>query len=137
MKKLFILALVLLAASQSFALNCGIRTRDDYVPQPQLLEPNKDTADISGKEYLVFSWSPHEQTRGFRAYYDFRLYNGYDMLASTLIMKKRVDPHTFSLKLPSSMFEDGRVYTWSLKQVYDPIRKSLRSFNSFKVIKKE
>ena len=107
----------------------------DAVPQPRLLSPVKETVDMTGKEELEFKWSPHEKGGGFREYYDFRLYKGYNMYENTLILKKQVAPDQYSIRLPASVFEEGAVYTWSLRQVYDTA-KSLKSFQSFKVIKK-
>lgn len=131
---IFMAMLGLLLASESFAGHMGLRYFDDFVPQPVLLEPTRETVDLTGREWLDFKWSPHEQARGFRDYYDFRLYKGYDMLESTLIMKQKVDPTSNGIRLPASMFEAGQVYTWSLRQVYDGYRKSNRSYQSFRVI---
>ena len=32
----------------------------DIIPQPRLLEPCGETADISEKKELIFKWSPHK-----------------------------------------------------------------------------
>jgi hypothetical protein len=137
MKKIFIIALVMLAASECFAGSYrSLSYMDGFVPQPVLTQPSRDAYDLSGKSELVFKWSSHEQARGFRSYYDLRLYRGYDMLAHSLIYKSKVDPTSSSIALSASMFENGQVYTWSLRQVYDGGRKSDRSYQSFMVIKR-
>lgn len=108
---------------------------EDRIPQPKLLYPNRDTADITGKTTLDFKWSSHERARGFRKYYDFRLYEGSQMVESGLILKQEVDPETYSFSVPVDKFENGETYTWSLRQVYSPSNKSDRSNQTFQVIK--
>ncbi|MCX5715726.1 MAG: hypothetical protein NTV07_02480 [Candidatus Omnitrophica bacterium] len=78
---------------------------------------------------------PHEGNRMSRDYYDFRLYKGYNFLESALINKQQVPSDIYIVRLRADMFDDGQVYTWSLKQVYDNGNKSQRSFQSFKVKK--
>jgi len=107
----------------------------DRVPQPVLISPVKDTADITGKDSLEFKWSSHESANGFRKYYDFRLYAGTNWVQSALIYKEQVDSQQYMKSLPANMFENGKTYTWTLRQVYDVSRKSDRSYNTFKVIK--
>ena len=137
MKKILLVIAGIFLASECFAGSyLGFRYMDSFVPQPRLLEPAREMVDLSGKESLLFRWSSHEQARGFRMYYDFRLYKGYNMLESTLIFKQKVDPTQNAVALSAAMFEDGQVYTWSLRQVYDGYRKSDRSYQSFKVIKR-
>lgn len=109
---------------------------DDFTPEPVLLSPTTEEVDLTGKAELEFKWSPHEARRGFRRYYDFRLYKGYDMLERTLIMKKEVDPRADRISIKADTFADGEVYTWSMRQVYDGMQKSRRSTASFKVINK-
>jgi len=107
----------------------------DIIPQPRLLEPCGETADISGKKELLFKWSPHEGDITERKYYDFRLYAGYQALGPYLILKKKVSPNKHQIGAESSLFKVGAVYTWTLRQKYRS-GKSRRSMNSFKVIKK-
>ena len=137
MKKLLVICAVLCVSGTCFAwpLSRGVWFAGGDVPEPRLISPSRDVIDLSGKQELVFKWSPYERARGFRDYYDFRLYKGSDMLAGSLIMKKRVDPNIYELRLPSNTFENGMTYTWSLRQVYDGARKSRRSYQTFKVIK--
>jgi len=107
-----------------------------FVPEVRLVSPVTDTVDLTGKDNLDFEWSPHEGDRTKREYYDFRLYKGYQMLESTLILKKRLYKDEDFLSIPSATFETGNVYTWSMRQVYMGTQKSLRSHSSFKVIRK-
>lgn len=107
-----------------------------FVPQPRLISPTEDTVVFTGKATLEFKWSPFEGNRTERLYYDFRLYKGYNMLESTLILKKRLEPNIYEISLKSDIFDDGEVYTWSLRQVYSGTQKSEKNTASFKVIKK-
>ena len=137
MKKILPVIISIFLASECFAgPYLGSRYIERFVPQPRLLEPARDTVDISGQDRLLFRWSSHEQAWGFRMYYDLRLYKGYNMVESTLIFKARVDPSQNTIAISAAMFEDGQVYTWSLRQVYDGYRKSDRSYQSFTVINK-
>lgn len=109
---------------------------DEFVPEPRLIAPVTETVDLTGKASLEFKWSPHEGSAIDRDYYDFRLYEGYDMLESSLVFKKKVSPREFSITIPSETFKDGQSYTWSLRQVYTGSEKSRKSTQSFKIIKK-
>ncbi len=139
MRKTLALVMIILSLSAT-AMGRNMFTHDiensDFVPQPYLIAPTTETVDLTGKEMLEFKWSPHEGRRIMREYYDFRLYKGYDMLEGTLLVKERVDPGAQQISVKSDLFSDGQIYTWSLRQVYDGIRKSRRSTASFKVIKK-
>lgn len=110
-------------------------TGSEEVPEPVLLSPTTESVDITGKDSLEFKWSPHEGTRSFRRFYDFRLYEGSNLVESALIYKEQIPPEQYAKSLPSNTFENGKVYTWTLRQVYDEGRKSLRSHNAFKVTK--
>jgi len=103
-----------------------------YPAPPRLVYPIYDEVDLKCKESLEFKWI--NNVFGVR-YFEFKLYKGYAMLESTLLLKKVLDYSSDSLKLDSSMFENGQVYTWSLKQIDTAGRKSDRSFNSFKINK--
>ena len=108
-----------------------------YVPEPRLLYPTDATLNLTGQEDVRFKWSIHEaRSMGSgRRYFEFRLYKGYDMLESTLIFKEDIYGDKDSIVLDSGIFENGAIYTWSLKQCYKGVGKSKRSFHSFKVIK--
>jgi len=106
-----------------------------HVPQPVLISPVLADVDITGQDSLEFKWSPHEGDIMLRRCYDFKLYKGREMLDGALILKKQVSPRDSSIKVESSLFQDGEVYTWSLRQIYETSDKSNRSYNSFKIKK--
>jgi hypothetical protein len=134
LKRLILFTMILLLSMPAMGMNMR---RDDYyyTPPPRLVAPTSETVDLSGKKELEFRWSPHEGRRGTRIYYDFRLYSGYDMLESMLLIKKKIDPSVHRISIESDVFKDKQVYTWSLRQAYSGIYKSDRSIASFEVIK--
>jgi hypothetical protein len=111
--------------------------REPYIPAPRLVSPVTSEVDLAGQETLKFIWSAHEGSRLKRRYYDFRLYSGIGTTEVSLILKKQVDPGTWSLELDAKTFETGRYYTWSLRQVYDADGKSRRNTWTFKVIRRQ
>ena len=107
-----------------------------YVPQPKLISPVGENVDLRGKSSLEFIWSPHEsRSVGGRRYFDFRIYKGYQMLESTLVFKEKVPGSRYKADVNSNIFENGQIYTWSLRQGYKTMGKSRRSSNSFMVVK--
>jgi hypothetical protein len=130
---LLALALPVFAQRASLYVDIG---ESDLVPEPRILQPYLEVYDLTGKDVLEFKWSPHEGNQTQRDYYDFRLYKGYTVLESTRIYKTRTPPRQWSLSLSSDIFQDGQVYTCTLRQVYTGSLKSRRAFQSFKVIKK-
>ncbi|NQT90865.1 MAG: hypothetical protein HQ558_06385 [Candidatus Omnitrophica bacterium] len=106
-----------------------------YVPAPRIIKPASEEVDLTGKKTLEFKWSRHEGSSVYRKYYDFRLYDGYKMVESTLILKKRVDPSLDHVDLDAALFKTGNVYTWGLRQVYRG-NKSRQVHYPFKVIRK-
>lgn len=135
MRRALLILIALMITAPAFG-RVGLRDDGDYVPQVVLTRPTEEKADITGKAALKFEWSPHESAPGMREYYDFRLYKGYDMYENSLIRKERLGPDVCSIDIGSEVFQDGQVYTWSVRQVYDRARKSGRSYKSFTVIKK-
>ena len=107
----------------------------DRIPRPRLLSPDGEVVDLSGKDEILFKWSPHEGKPIGRDYYDFRIYKGYEMLESALFVKKKIPPREHSVAVGTDMFRSGEVYTWSLRQVYRARGRSDRSFSSFRVIR--
>jgi hypothetical protein len=120
----------------AFGFGAGRRLERESVPEVRLISPVTDEIDLTGKTTLEFKWSPHEGDATQREYYDFRLYKGYDMLESTLILKKKLYNNESGMVLPAEMFETGQVYTWSMKQAYSGIQKSHRSYSSFKALRR-
>lgn len=138
MKKIALLSLIFLFAFCSFAQGrriSGIEYYEERIPAPYLLSPIGGEVDLSDKDTLEFKWSPHEGASGFREYYDFRLYKGYSTVESTRILKQEVPSDNYQINLQSSLFEDGQIYTWTLRQVYSAGRKSDPSHASFRIKK--
>jgi hypothetical protein len=129
---IFILSLGLPVFARNFS--GGLETIINFPPQPTLTYPLTEQVDLTGKDYLEFKWSQNEYL--WTHYFDFRLYKGYDMYTKGLISKQRLSSKEYSFKVKSELFEDGQVYTWSLRRILNGGEKSERSFNSFKVIKK-
>lgn len=140
MRKLILFSFFILVFTASSAclpvFGMGLSRKTSFVPKPRLLYPDTDEVDLAGKNHLEFSWSPHEGlSSSARRYYDLRLYKGYDMVASNLIFKEKIYGNRDSATVSSDLFENGRIYTWSLRQGYKGTGKSVRSFQSFKAIK--
>jgi hypothetical protein len=112
----------------------GVFGMDD-VPEPTLLSPIGETVDLTGKEILEFRWSPFEGRINKRQGYDFRLYKGRRTYAQDEVYKEQVGPDAYHVVLRADMFEDGQVYTWTLRQLYFD-NKSDAAYNSFMVVKK-
>lgn len=104
-------------------------------PEPRLVRPTSEMVDLRGKDNLEFKWWSNVGGYAGNQYFDFRLYKGYQMFEQTLIMKEQLPPHANNIIVNSNVFEDGQVYTWSLRNVYGA-EKSDRVHVSFKVIKK-
>jgi hypothetical protein len=105
----------------------------DFQPGPLLLYPLGREVDLSGADSLEFKW---ERDAVDTSYFIFRLYKGYGMYESNLILKEEVTSSRISTRVKSDVFENGQVYTWSLVRVVFTGNKTDKSFSSFKVIKK-
>lgn len=127
--------LFFLTALSAFARGTDFGLSFD-VPDPRLLAPISAKVDLTGRDSLEFKWSPFEGQQWLRKYYDFRIYKGRNMVEANIIYRKHVDPATYSVVLGSDLFQEGQVYTWSLRQVYDS-DKSAEVYNSFTVIKND
>jgi hypothetical protein len=110
----------------------GRNAFSNNVPRPRLIEPVRDKIDLSGAEELVFKWSPHEGNISQRRHYDFRLYEGYQMVEGNIIFQDDVSANKHQIAVSADTFGIDQVYTWSLKQVYRS-GKSLRSSSSFTI----
>lgn len=131
----FLISVALPLSAQRASIYTDIG-ESDLVPVPRILQPYLDSYDITGKKALEFQWSPHEGNQTQRDYYDLRLYKGYNVVESTRIYKIRLGPRQWSFALNADIFEDGQVYTCTLRQVYIGSLKSRRAYQSFKIIKK-
>jgi hypothetical protein len=109
----------------------GSRSERGYIPSPRLIEPVGETLSLFGKKNVTFKWSPHER-RSMGRYYVFRLYKGYDMVGTALLKKEKIDVHT--MEIDAALFQEGEVYTWSVRQEDGGFGKSDRSFYSFRAV---
>jgi len=108
-----------------------------FAPDPELLYPVTDKVDLKGQTQLVFKWSPFVGDLYKRNYFEFCLYKGYETYEKNLIIKEKVAPNVYVYAVSSDQFEDGQVYTWTLRQVYTTMAyKSNAEYNSFTVVKK-
>jgi hypothetical protein len=123
------------SASVSSSYMPGRDVFSNHIPQPVLKEPITDKVDLSGMSELIFRWSPHEGNISQRKHYDFRLYKGYQMIESNLILQDNVSPNRHQIAVSADTFKVSQVYTWSLRQTYRA-GKSRRSSSSFTVIGK-
>lgn len=83
-------------------------------PSVSYLTPdNQSTIDLTGEESMIFTWRPVPAPAGGVQNYRFRVYKGFSYGA---IFQKELDPRTWSVEVPSSIFEDGQIYTWRVQQ---------------------
>lgn len=101
---------------------------------PTLLYPVTDNIVLTGKDFLEFRWERTDLVN--TDHYEFRLFKGYKTLEATLILKQDSPAGTFPIKIAASLFEEGQVYTWSLRRVYFGGNKSDFSYSPFKIVKK-
>jgi hypothetical protein len=105
-----------------------------FIAGPTLLYPVTKDITLAGKDSLEFKWMRTNLAK--TRHYEFKIYKGYNMFAADLIFKQEIPVGTYPVEIPVSLFEEGQVYTWSLRQVFLGGGKSDRSFSSFKIIKK-
>jgi len=136
MKNIIIaIALVILFAGNSFAgaISFGLESGPyNDPPEPRLRYPIYDTVTINDNQPLEFSWwNDVINTSGFIL----RIYKGYNMYSDNLMLKENLPASASTFEVKADLFEDGKVYTWSLIRVSFSGYKSDKSFNSFKIIK--
>ena len=106
------------------------------VPRVRYILPEDDsTVDLTGKESLTFSWKGQPKPSGGRRTFRFSLYKGFGYGA---VFTKDLDRDVYSVGVPADIFEDGAVYSWSVKQRdASNMFWSLFDSRSFKVVKKQ
>ncbi len=129
---MFLLALSAQEACVAVPVASGLR---DYVPGPRLVSPRRDEVEVPRDGALQLKWSPHESVDSGGAFYDLRIYKGYYPVYSARVYKTKLPKSECSAWVEAEIFEDGQVYTWALRKVYDRIGNSRWSFQSFRVIK--
>jgi len=137
MARILIIMFLLLSSLAPFSYaRVGIGFGDfDYIPAPKLLSPLTNDIDLTGKQFLKFEWIRYEDPTKVD-HYEFRLYRGYGMVQAGLITKQNFSYGDYPIKMPSSLFEAGQVYSWSLRIVYFTGVKGDYAFGSFSIIKK-
>jgi len=112
----------------------GVTPFDASPSAPFLLSPASDNVDLTGKSELSFQW---ERSQLYLTdHFDFKVYKGYVTSQDNLIFKKQLDAYDYPAMVPTSYFEAGQTYTWTLVQVFSSGIKSERAFDSFRISKK-
>ena len=104
-------------------------------PQPRLIRPVVEVVDLRGKKELAFEWSTHEQPVSGRSCYQFKVYKGYQMYVTDLIIKKELSRGANEIKINADNFHNGETYTWALRQRSNDFQWSDYGYHSFKVVK--
>ena len=133
--RLSIIAVLLLIFNLPIDLYGANRIRIfDSDSGPYLIYPATEDITLKGKDFLEFRWG---RAGGFKLdHYEFKLYKGYEAIASTLIFKQNFPRNAYPISIPANLFENNQVYTWSLRQVFMNGEKTGRSYSSFKIIEK-
>ncbi|MBM3243978.1 MAG: hypothetical protein FJZ12_04000, partial [Candidatus Omnitrophica bacterium] len=84
-------------------------------PGPDLFAPITEDIDLSGKECLEFKWRRTDSA--FTRYYDFRLYEGYQVIESSRILKEHINLQDYPFRVDARELQKDKVYTWVLIQV--------------------
>jgi len=108
---LFLVALFLALILTQSAWAVG---RRNNTPLVRYLEPRNDSVvDLKGKDKMIFSWKKTPIPGGGRAKYKFELYDGfgYDRIVS-----ENLKHDVYNMEIPADKFEDGKLYTWQVKQ---------------------
>lgn len=107
----------------------------DTMAEPYLVSPITEEVDLRGKDFLEFKWMSYASEVIHRRNYEFKLYEGRDMYADGLMEKQLLPSNTYVIKIDTKKFENGKVYTWALRQISMDGVKGDQSYSSFKVIK--
>ena len=133
MKRILVLSLAMLfLATAVSAGNFAGRSIYPLRSAPRLIEPRSEVVDLKGRDSLRFYWS-REGDSTKRKYYDFRLYKGYQTVEDTLLYQENISQN--EVWLDQAIFDDGQVYTWSVRQVDRRQYRGRRNFASFRIVK--
>jgi len=140
MKKIFLILVLALTFISLVSVELYAQSRRSFgsaghVPMPRLISPTSEVVNIKDKDGILFKWSSQQMPTGGRRKFRFQLYEGYDMYEQSLIFKKEIDPHIFEIFIKRDNFEDGKAYTWSLRQRGFSPSWSRRSFYTFRLVK--
>ncbi|MDD4955215.1 MAG: hypothetical protein PHP17_04160 [Candidatus Omnitrophica bacterium] len=129
--KYLTIAVFLLVIVSGFAAKALCRSNSiDETAAPRLSYPIEPEVVVTG-DTLDFKWWP--ATGGVRGY-EFVLYKGGGPSGDVLVQKTLQFANL--IKVDAKLLEDGKTYTWTLRQISDSGQKSDQSFNTFKVLKK-
>lgn len=136
LRSLFIVLILFLCVSDAFGgvFARGIRTS---IVGPRLVSPRGESVSLAPGQPLRLVWSPHEAVDAGGAYFDLRIYSGYQRLESTCVYREKLDKRVHVAELDPGLFRNGEVYTWALRKVYDRIGNSDWSTTSFVVLKSD
>ena len=140
MKKIFLILVLALTFISLASVELHAQSRRSFgsagvVPMPRLISPTSEVVNRKDKDGILFKWSSQQMPTGGRRKFRFQLYEGYDMYEQGLIFKKEIDPHVFEIFIERDKFEDGKAYTWSLRQRGSSPSWSRRSFYTFRLKK--
>lgn len=114
MKKWLYLITVALFLSFTLLQTVWAVGRRNNTPLVRYLEPKNDsTVDLKGKENMVFQWKKMPIPGGGRAKYKFELYDGFGY---ERIVSEDLKHDVYSIEVPADKFENGKLYTWQVKQ---------------------
>lgn len=132
---LFIL-FIFMSSGLCYAFGMGRGIRVDIIA-PVIVSPNSDVVTIEPGKPLKLRWSPHERVDSGDAYYDLRIYKGYQPVLSAVVHKVRLPREVHSYDAARDIFKDGEIYTWRLRKVYKQIGNSFWNSRSFRVVMPE
>jgi hypothetical protein len=106
----------------------------DDIAAPALLSPVTEDIDLREKNTLEFRWLTTPEI--FVYYTEFRLYKSANNFASDLIYKENIQPGNYKINVPSTYFEKGRTYSWTLRIIFTNGNRTEKAYSTFKVISK-
>jgi len=104
------------------------------IAAPALLSPVTEDTDLAGKDTLEFRWLAAPEI--FVYYTEFRLYKSANNFASDLIYKKNIQPGNYKINVPSTYFEKGQTYSWTLRIIFTNGNRTEKACSTFKVSNK-
>lgn len=136
MKKMVLAFLVILLLCPAAKISLGeiiklAQGAPDNLAEPMLLSPLSPEVVVTDTDTIEFKWLTDMGHYFNRDYYDFRIYNGYEMTEQTLLYKDTTPAHKGSIEVNADLFKPGQVYTWCVRHVVGVV-KSDRSYKSFK-----
>jgi len=92
----------------------NMRAAGRHAPEVEYVSPRSQaTVDLHGQKTLAFKWKPVPIPAGGRRCYKFTLYKGYGY---DVAAKSTLEPDITSFEVPADVFENGKTYSWEVKQ---------------------